>query len=89
MELTWSTLDATEVDVGAGDDNEYFLLDLHKPQNRYNRIRVNRGTANAALRSAQYIIGGHRKAPEDSGTNYNAYFHIGGEDGEEHTNPKA
>ena len=60
---TFVDLDGMSVSVAADQDNEYFVLELHKPLNRYNRLVVERSTQNAAIRSAQYILGGPRKAP--------------------------
>ena len=60
---TWAALDSMNTPVAADDDNQYFVTELHKPLNRYNRIVVRRATQNATIRSAQYIVGGARKVP--------------------------
>ena len=86
---SWADVPNSEITIEPDDDNQYFVLDLHKPTYTNSRIVIERGTANAALRSAQYIVGGLRKAPRDSGTGYTVQLNIGGEDGDEHTNPKS
>ena len=86
----WSDVDGTDVTVAADADNTYFATELHKPLKRYARIKVNRATQNATLRSAQYIIGGPRKAPthktegevgagDGYGTEYSVHQFIGGQ----------
>ena len=75
----WVDLEGTELSVAANDDDEYFVNELHFPLNRYNRIVIERATANAAIRSAQYIFGGPRKAPVDYPSDYTVKFNIGGQ----------
>lgn len=80
---TFVDLEDVEVSVAATDDNEYFVLELHHPLNRYNRVVIERATANAALRSAYYILGGPRKAGGNMAAEYpqeaNVHFFIGGQ----------
>ena len=95
----WADIEDASASVPANDDNEYYVMELIKPEKRYNRLVVERGTANAGLRSAQYWAGGLRytRGASDDGSfaysNYPAEYHvnvhIGSEDDETHTNPKA
>ena len=72
----WKDLVGTEVAVPANDDDEYYVVELHFPRHRYNRIVVERGTANAAVRSAQYILCGPRKAVTSFPNDYHVYFNV-------------
>ena len=54
---TWKDLEGTKIDVAADDDNQVLVTGLERPVHRYNRIVVDRGTANAALHTALYMAG--------------------------------
>ena len=54
---TWHDLAGTKVDVAADDDNQITVTGLDQPVHRYNRVVVDRGTANAALLTALYMAG--------------------------------
>lgn len=45
------------------DDDKVFLIDIFRPTERYLRIVVDRGTQNAVVASAEYILYGARKPP--------------------------
>ena len=51
----WADVEDLEVAVPDGHDNNYVTLDMPNIRKRYARVVVERGTANAAIRSAQYI----------------------------------
>ena len=57
---TWVDLEGTKVVVGVTDDNQYFVTGLDLPVHRYVRLVVERATANAALRTAVYMLGRSR-----------------------------
>ena len=88
--VTWTEAPDTDVTVAATDDDEYFVSEYHKPLSRWVRVTISRATANAALRSAQYILGGPRKSPthktsgevgagDGYGTEYSVHQFIGGQ----------
>ena len=56
-DTTWKNLAGTKVDVAADDDNKITVIGLEQPVHRYNRVVVDRGTANAALHTALYMAG--------------------------------
>ena len=56
-ETTWANLKGTKVDVAADDDNKITVTGLDQPVHRYNRVAVDRGTANAQLHTALYMAG--------------------------------
>ena len=58
----WKELDDTELTVAPTDDGKYFVIEVFNPRHRYMRVKVKRATANAAVRSAYYILHGPRKA---------------------------
>lgn len=51
------------------DDNKTFYIDLGKPRERYVRIVVDRGTQNAVVSSATYLLYRARRFPVTHGTN--------------------
>ena len=53
---TWSDLEGTSITVAADDDNKMFITALNLPLQRYLRIVVDRGTANATVLSAWYVL---------------------------------
>lgn len=58
------------------DDEKVFLIDLFRPQERYVRLVVDRGTQNAVVASAEYIQYGARKAPVTHGTGVAGELHV-------------
>jgi len=58
------------------DDEKVFYIDVHKPRERYVRVVVDRGTANAVVASAEYIQYGPHKAPTIHGANVAGETHI-------------
>jgi len=48
-------LEGTSQSIAADDDDETFYIDLRAPKERYVRLYVDRGTANAVVASAEYI----------------------------------
>ena len=97
---TWHDIEDATMSVGGSDDNDYFVFELSKPENRYNRVVVYKdGTNNVTLRSAQYLVGGPRytRGANDDGSfaysnyedKYHVGIHIGGDNDDTHANPKA
>lgn len=65
--------------IADDDDEQTFYIDLFRPQERYVRLYVDRGTQNAVVASATYIqygIQSARKAPVTHGTNVSGETHI-------------
>jgi hypothetical protein len=59
-------LAGTGVTIAADDDDQIFMIDLYRPTDRYVRVVVDRGTANAVVASAEYIQYGPREKPTDN-----------------------
>ena len=53
----------TAITVADDDDGQTFIIDLYKPRERYVRVYVDRGTANAVVASAEYVQYGPRNIP--------------------------
>ncbi len=60
---TMADLEGTAMTIADDDDDQIFVTELVKPQERYVRLVVDRGTANAVVASAEYIRYSARKAP--------------------------
>lgn len=58
------------------DGEKTFYIDLVKPQERYVRLVVDRGTQNAVVASATYLQYNGVKAPSTHGTNVSGETHI-------------
>jgi hypothetical protein len=71
-------LEDTGQTIADDDDNETFYIDLYKPEERYVRLVVDRGTQNAVVASATYYQYGAHKAPVS---------HASGVSGELHASP--
>lgn len=57
-------LEGTAQTIADDDDNQIFIIDLVKPQERYVRLVVDKDAANATAEMAWYIgYGGPRKTP--------------------------
>lgn len=72
-------LTGTGQTVADSDDDKVFYIDISKPAERYVRVVVDRGTANAIVASANYIQYGSRKVAVSS--------HGSGVSGEAHVSP--
>ena len=53
----WTDLADAEITVAADDDNDVFFLELTHPLMRYVRAVVERGTANATVRTGRWFLG--------------------------------
>jgi hypothetical protein len=53
----------TGITVADDDDEQLFAINVLRPRERYVRLVVSRGTANAVVSSAEYIQYGPRKGP--------------------------
>lgn len=69
-------LAGTAQTIADTDDEKTFYIDLHKPQERYVRLVVDRGTQNAVVASAHYIQYGAHTMPTTHGTNVSGETHI-------------
>lgn len=56
-------LAGTGITVAADDDNQIFMIDLYRPQERYVRLYVDKDATNATAESAVYIQYGARDLP--------------------------
>ena len=72
----FSDLAGTEVTVADDEDGQYFVSELYRPTKRYVRAVVSRGTADATIRSAQYVQFQPRKAPVTNATGYAASVNV-------------
>lgn len=62
-------LAGTAQSIADTDDDKVFYIDIYRPTERYLRLVVGRGTANAVVASAEYILYGPRKPPSAHGAN--------------------
>lgn len=62
-------LEDTAQTIADSDDDKVFYIDLYRPQKRYVRLYVDRGTANAVVASAEYFQYGPRSIPVTHGAN--------------------
>lgn len=70
-------LAGTAQTIADTDDEKVFYVNLHKPAERYVRLVVSRGTANAVVASAEYVQYGARTLPVAShGTNVAGEKHV-------------
>lgn len=56
-------LTGTSITVADDDDNQIFVIDLYRPQERYVRVVVDNDATNASAQSAVYYQYGPRKLP--------------------------
>lgn len=56
-------LAGTKISVADDDDDQIFIIDLYRPQERYVRVVVDKDGSNAAAESAIYIGYGARDKP--------------------------
>jgi hypothetical protein len=63
---TMADLTGTAIAVTADDDNQIFVIDLYKPQERYVRLAIDKDATNATAEDAIYIQYRGRKAPVDN-----------------------
>ena len=73
---TAQDLAGTAQTIADTDDEKTFYIEIVKPQERYVRLVVDRGTQNAVVASATYIQHRARKAPTTHGTNVSGETHI-------------
>ena len=59
-------LEGTKIAVADDDDNQIFIIDLCKPQERYVRVVVTKDGSNAMAEDAVYIQYGAKKYPIDN-----------------------
>lgn len=74
-------LAGTAQTIADTDDDKVFYIDLFRPQERYVRLYVDRGTANAVVASAEYIQYGARKEPTTHGSNVSGETHVSSSEG--------
>jgi hypothetical protein len=59
-------LEGTGITVADDDDDQVFVIDLYRPQERYVRIYVDKDASNATAESAIYVQYGARNLPVDN-----------------------
>lgn len=69
-------LAGTSQTIADSDDGEIFYIDLYRPEERYVRLVVDRGTQNAVVASAEYIQYGPKAAPVTQPTGTNGETHV-------------
>lgn len=69
-------LEGTAQAVADDDDDKTFYIEITRPRERYVRLVVDRGTANAVVASATYIQHGAAKQPVSHGANVSGETHI-------------
>ena len=74
-------LEDTGQSIADSDDNEIFYIDLYRPTERYVRVVVDRGTANAVVASATYFQYGAKEGPVSHGTYVSGEIHVGPDEG--------
>lgn len=74
-------LEGTAQAIADSDDEKTFYIDVYRPQERYVRLVVDRGTQNAVVASAEYIQYGPKAAPTSHGTNVSGETHISPSEG--------
>lgn len=63
------------------DDEDIFYIDLYRPLERYVRVVVDRGTANAVVASAVYYQYKAAKTPVTHGSTINGELHVSPSEG--------
>ncbi len=61
-------LAGTAQTVADSDDDKVFIINLHRPRERFVRLVVDRGTQNAVVASATYVQYGASTVPTTQGT---------------------
>jgi hypothetical protein len=74
-------LAGTAQTIADNDDDKTFYIDLYRPQKRYVRLVVDRGTQDAVVASAHYIQYGARVLPTGHGTDVSGELHISPSEG--------
>jgi len=69
-------LAGTAQTIADSDDDKVFYIDLFRPAERYVRVVVDRGTANAVVASAEYLQYGPREAPITHATGVSGETHV-------------
>jgi hypothetical protein len=72
---TWADLEGTAQTVADDDDELAFVIEVTRPLKRYFRVVVDRGTANAVVASAVYIVSGLRESSPTHGTGVAVEMH--------------
>lgn len=72
---SWSDLEGTAQAIADTDDEKVFYIDLYRPIHRYNRVVVDRGTANAVVAVALNHHYGLREQLPTHGTGVSGEFH--------------
>lgn len=72
---TMADIEGTAQTVADDDDGKTFMIDLLRPAERYVRVVVDRGTANAVVRAAYYLRYGAHEEPVSQGSLMNVELH--------------
>ena len=59
----WADISGSSVTVADDDDNQIVMIEVFRPTERYVRVVVDRGTANATIASAIYVQSNARALP--------------------------
>jgi hypothetical protein len=73
---SWSDLEGTAQTIADTDDDKLFYIDIYRPKNRYNRVVVDRGTANAVVAAAWYEFYELREKNPTHGTGVLGELHV-------------
>jgi hypothetical protein len=72
---SWLDLEGTAQSIADTDDEKLFYIDLYRPLHRYNRVVVDRGTANAVVAAAWYEFYELREKNPTHGTGISGELH--------------
>lgn len=77
----YSDLAGTGQSVGAGDDNEIFFIDIHRPEKRYLKLVVDKDTSNNTEEMAWAILYNAKDKPVTQPSGVNGEFHLSPSEG--------
>lgn len=60
---TMADLEGTGITIAGTDDNQVFMIEVHRPRERYVRLYVDKDTSNACAESAVYVLYGPKEMP--------------------------
>jgi len=78
---SFSDLEGTSQTIAATDDGDSFIIDLIKPTDRYVRVVVSRGTADATVQDAFAIQTRSKVVAVTQGTTINSETHVTPDEG--------
>lgn len=72
---TWADLEGTSQTIADTDDEKAYYIEITRPLKRYARVYVDRGTANAVVSAAFYLVHGLRESNPTHGTGVSGELH--------------